>query len=405
MQSIETKGGQPPHQGPASAPPPPAPAPPVTSSPPKAPAAPSSKYRVVKGPDQRPHATIITGKPGVGKTYFVSTIDGVFWIPIEQGLMAASPAHVHDIGRFGDRNGEPIQPQTFEELVDMLVEFRQMARRRPGPRDFRHLAADGMLGMEKLVNKRACNSESVEHMEAKEFKKVWAAAIPFWQRLQHEFDAIRAAGAHVWIISHASETLENDIEGVQYGKWDLAFQGSGKSVADLRNLWRAWADHVLFLDWNVQVKRGKKMESRTVGKYMGRILRTVDSATHFAKNRASLPPTLPATWADLYAALRTRAPATEAKLRAQIDAIVERLGEEDRAAITGDLEKAKTLQHGTLAQALAAVLSRAQGMLAVAQEETAASESAAQEPSATTEPPLPVSTYNASNSPEQGAEG
>jgi len=316
-------------------------------------------FKVTKGPVVRPHATILTGRSGIGKTYFASTIDARFFICVEQGLSGAHPELVEEIPRFDH------QPKSLGELFEMLTAFKAQAR----AEGWRHLVVDSLSGIEALVNIQACGQEKVAHMEAKDFKKVWAAAMPIWQRVQRELDAVRdQAGAHLWIIAHSQETTEVVESGDTFAKYDLAFQGSGKSLGEIRQLWRAWADHVLFLDWQATIKKAGSIGQKAVGQYRSRLLWTRETPRLFAKSRSAVPETLPATWEDLRKALGGPSLATGAKTRTQVVALLDRLDADGRAEIERGLKGAKT------PAALAEVLSRAQGMVAVRELEAEAGE-------------------------------
>ncbi len=301
-------------------------------------------------PDRSAHSFILTGKPGIGKTWFVSTIDRVFILPLEEGLKGASPNH---------------RPAHFTQVPRNVVELEQAidafsAMNAPGEdkrRPYGHLALDSLSGIEVLVNDAACAEEGVKHMEGKDYGKVYEAALPVFQRLQRKLDAIRRTGTHVWVIAHAQEVVDSTEDGDTFRRWDLAFRGPTAKAQIVRNAWRQWADHVLFIDWDTQVKSAKG--KRTVGKLKARILRTRESGFAFAKTRSRIADTLPATWEDLRKAMAAGSPAPDARLRAQIDELLPKLPEEDAVAIRADLAKAT-------GSALSAVLSRAQGMYAVA---------------------------------------
>lgn len=329
-------------------------APPTTQAP--ALAAPKSRFTVARGAVKLPHATILTGQSGIGKTFFASTIPTAFFICVEQGLKGASMDHVQNLARFDET------PRSLKDLAEMIDAFLGLAKEA----GHRHLVIDSLSGIERLVNLAACNQESVAHMDAKAYKTVWTSAIAFWTKLQRSLDKVREAGIHVWLIAHSSTATETIAEtGDTYTKFDLAFQGSGNSLVALRQLWRGWADHVLFIDWDASVKQGKSLSQKAVGKYNARVLRTRESPAHYAKNRANLPPTLPATWQDLERAMRAGAPATDAKLKAQIEAILPKVSDEngDRESVRAEMAAAKT------ATQLAAILSRAQGLISAARED------------------------------------
>lgn len=311
---------------------------------------------VTRGPDKKPHRFILTGRSGAGKTYLLSTIPGVFIIPIEEGLKGASPNHSPD---YFDAI-----PRTFDELMSAIDVFAgEVNARVDGKRPYKHLGLDTLTGIESLIHAKVSSVEKVAHMAAKEYNAVWHAAEPLWLALQRKLDAVRDSGVHVWLIAHSDEIVDASSEtGEVFRKWDLLLKGPGKAGASMRNMWRAWADHVLFLDWTVQVQAGNKTR-RAIGRFDGRVLYARESATHYAKNRANLPAKIPGTWKDLEAALRAGIPASDAKLRGQIEEILTRLDSDARAQIQEDMREARG------ENMLAAILSRAQGMLAIARDE------------------------------------
>lgn len=324
-----------------------------------------SAAAVTTAPDQTAHRFILTGRSGVGKTFFASTIPGVFIIPIEEGLKGVSPDH--NPAHF--RN----TPHTLRELHEAIDAFGREVNAVPdggGPRPYKMLVLDSLTGVETLVHLQVCDAERVPHMEAKEFKKVWHAAEPEWDRLLARLDAIRRTGTHVMFIAHSSEIVDaSSTTGEVYRKWDLALKGTGDVVATMRNKVRGWADHVFFIDWQVKVQKGTK-GTRSIGKYEGRILYTRESATHYAKTRSPLPPLLPATWQDLASALRAGRVAPDNRLRAQIEEVAAQLPSSERDVVLDELANASPTS-------IAALLSRAQGLLAVAREDIAAIDAAA----------------------------
>lgn len=313
-----------------------------------------SAASVTRAQDKSAHKFIITGRSGIGKTFFSSTIPTVFIVPIEEGLKGASPDH-HP-AHFGD------VPRNIAELHQALDAFTELnVRTQEGKLPHQHLVLDSISGIERLVHDAAMAKEGVGHMEGKAYKVVWSAAKPIWLKVQQKLDEIRRCGVHVWLIAHSAEGVESTDAGEIFRKWDLQFVGSSAALQEVRELWRQWADHVLFIDWDARVKKGGK-GSRSIGEYRGRVLYTQESPSHYAKTRSRIPAKLPATWTDLARAMAAGAPATEGRLRAEIADIVARLSSGDAALIADDLAAAKSTN------ALATILSRAQGLLSVADE-------------------------------------
>lgn len=314
-----------------------------------------NKFEVVRGAVRRPLASILTGRSGIGKTYFCSTIPSRFFICVEQGLQGASPDQIDELARFEG-------PSNLHEFFQMLEAFKSFAKEE----GHRHLVIDSLSGLEALVHKQACNSENVAHMDAKAFKAAWTAAMPLWQRIQRGLDSVRDIGVHVWVIAHGQESTESVDTGETFTKYDLAFQGTGKSLGEVRQMWRAWPDNVLFMDWQASVKQGKSMGQKAVGVYKSRIIWTKEQPRLYAKSRLALPETVPATWRDLERAMRSGAAQTAEKTTAKINAIIAQLADPaSQEELAADLAAART------PDALAAVLSRAQGVLSIQQMEEA----------------------------------
>ncbi len=357
---------------------PPAP-PPVPAPPPPQPSRPTrfGGAKVSTAPDRSAEKGIITGKSGIGKTHFVSTIPGVFILFVEDGLKGISADH--SPGYFADEKDRPIFPRNLSELTQGIDEFAGV-RNAPvnGKRPYRHFAIDGLTGIETLVLMEAMRVEKVPHMEGKEYKKVWAAAEPLMLSVQRKLDAVRATGVHVWVIAHSAETIDAAATGAVYRKADLLMKGSGDTGVQARNMWRSWANHVFFIDWVTKVTKGDK-STRSIANYEGRVMYTRENGQYFAKTRSRLPVSIPATWEDLAKAMAAGAAATEPKLRAEVDALLPKLSEESRAAIAADLASAQG------ANRLAAILSRAQGMIAVAASESEEGEPTGEEQEAATE--------------------
>lgn len=307
-------------------------------------AAPKAQSGIVRGVKRGAHAFILTGRSGIGKTYLASTIPNVFFEPIENGLKGASPNHVDTLAHFGGR------ASTFDGLMDRMQRFRDCAK----GEGFRHWVGDSLTAIERLIHLQVCSLESVAHMSAKEYKVVWTAAIPLWVRCQAELDKMRDLGVHVWLIAHSMDATEAVADtGETYQKADLAFQGSGKSLLEVRNLWRTWADHVLFLDWDTKVKAGT-LSKKSVASYSSRIIRARETPFCYAKTRGSLPEKLPATWPHIEQALRAGVAIPEPRMRTIIASILPRLEAKEREEIDAALKNAKS------PSAVASVLSRAQ---------------------------------------------
>lgn len=293
--------------------------------------------------------SFLAGASGHGKTHLASTFPNCFMLAIEEGLKGCSPDHDPD------HFEEVDLPQSMTDLYRLIDIF--VAENAKRTTKWRHLVLDSLTGIQALANAAAMVHHRVKDMEGKEYKVVWETATQIQVELQQRLDRVRRTGVNVWIISHAEETIEAVSEtGATYRRWDIQLRGPEKIIRELKLLWRGWADQVLMLAWAATVEKNGKGH-RAVGKLRGRVLYTRETGTHYAKTRLKLPPVIPATWEDFARAVRAGVPAPEPKLRAELEALLPQLGEY-REEVTAALSAAKG------ANALAALLSRAQGILA-----------------------------------------
>lgn len=324
-----------------------------------APAPRFSPQTVTKQPDRSPHKFILTARSGLGKTWFASTIPDVFIVPVEHGLKGANPDY--EPAHF------PVHPRTLAEFFQSLDVFMQVnVPGDGGVRPYRHLVIDSLSGLEDLVHLEACGSERVKHMQAKEFNTVWSAAEPLWKDVQRKLDSVRfTQHVHLWIIAHSDDVVEaNTATGETFRKMDILMKGTGKALVQAKQIWRQWADHIFFGDWDVQVKKGDKGR-RAVGVNKARVLYTQETATHYAKTRSRLPPKLPMEWRDLERAMKSGVAMTDDKMREALFPLLALLPKEQAAEVSEEL----ALNPELTGNKLASLLSRVQGMVAIARDE------------------------------------
>jgi DNA-directed RNA polymerase specialized sigma24 family protein len=120
---------------------------------------------------------------------------------------------------------------------------------------------------------------------------------------------------------------------------------------------REWVDAVLFARHEVVTfERNGKTRGRSSG---ARVMHTTWTAAYDAKNRFDLPETLPLAWEELEAAVRAAAPADPSKLRAELNELIPRLNDPQKA------EKALREWAGNNPARLAQLLDKIRGKLAL----------------------------------------
>lgn len=109
-----------------------------------------------------------------------------------------------------------------------------------------------------------------------------------WQFVYDEFcgmladlDRIAAKGLHVCLIAHEVASPVPNPAGEDFIRWEPhLYSGDKKGRGSVRQLVKNWADHVIFIAYDVDVREGK---GRGVGT---RTIYTQELPTHIAKSRA-----------------------------------------------------------------------------------------------------------------------
>ena len=128
-----------------------------------------------------------------------------------------------------------------------------------------------------------------------------------WQFIYDEFcglladlDRIAAKGLNVCLIAHEVSTPVPNPAGEDFIRWEPhLYSGDKKGRGSIRERVKEWADHVIFIGYDVFVEDGKGQGSGT------RTIYTQELPTHIAKSRAkqfSIPFTLEepgAIWREL----------------------------------------------------------------------------------------------------------
>lgn len=299
---------------------------------------------LVEEPDRGPETFALYGPPKIGKTTLLCGIPRLFILCPEEGLKRIERPAPHF----------PHAPRTLAELYEAFEVFAEGNR---GPeRPFLHFALDSISWIETMIHNAARAEARTRNLDA-DYKVGWGNVATLWDELFGRLAALRRrCGVHVWLIAHGEQRSESNAAGETWQKWDLQLERKAAALV------RRTVDHVFFLNFASRLQKGGRGR-RTVGQYTGRVIYTRDCADHFAGSRSSVPAEIPADARRLLAALGAGAPAPDAKLRGEIEAILPRLPEDERAAFASALAGARA--GGDLAR----ILSEAQSVLALHEED------------------------------------
>lgn len=288
---------------------------------------------VTRGKQEKPLRVLIYGTEGIGKSTWAASAPSPIFLPVEDGT-----AHL-DVARL---------PQA-ESWQDILAAIDDLARE---THEYKTLVIDTLDAAEALCWSFICKRDDQPDVEAYGYGKGYVTALSEWRILLAELERlqrVKSMGviltAHSWI-----KTFKNP-EGNDFDRYEL------KLHAKAGGLVREWSDDVLFAQFEMLTLTDK--QKRTRGVDGARVVRTTRTAAWDAKNRHSLPDTLPLSFDDFMAAVKSGQVAPVDVLRAAITAKLDELADEKLAATV----KKKVAEAGDDAGALAKIDNRMSALL------------------------------------------
>ena len=163
------------------------------------------------------------------------------------------------------------------------------------------------------------------------YGKGYKAAVSEWRKLREEISKVRAIGMNIIILAHCQVKNFKNPAGPDYDRYVMKVEKNAGAV------FAEWADCHLFAQFEGGVNKERS------GKAKGwssdaRVMHTRRTAAWDAKNRFDLPETMPLSWDEFEAA--TRAGRLPAAVRKRIEALLEKLSEDDEAKVRAGLIRA-----------------------------------------------------------------
>ena len=295
-----------------------------------------SLANVTRGILVEPLYVILYGVEGVGKSTFAAGAPAPIFLSTEGGT-----GHL-DVARFPEVT-------TFADAMDAIRFLAHDAH------DFRTLVIDTIDHLEPLVHAHVLTGTKWKSLAeyGGGYGKGNEAALDVWRIfLKAVSDLRRSRKMHVVFLGHSTiRTFKNPMGG----DFDRYVAKMNERAAGLV---KESVGYVLFARYESFAKTDD--DKRTRGFSDGtRILHTQWSASFDAKNRGDLPAELPLSWADFEAATLAGAPKAEAKLRADIAALLPAIPDEKRALVKQAADAA------TDRSKLAQILDRARALAAL----------------------------------------
>jgi hypothetical protein len=248
--------------------------------------------KVKSGKIKKPLKIILAGVEGVGKTSWAADAPKPIFLDLEDGS-----AHL-DV----DRVQAPDGGWSYQAVLDVIAE---MTRDSSG---YQTLVIDTLDALEPLVWAHICKRDKKSDIEDYGWGKGYVAALDEWRRYVYALERLSETGVHIIMIAHVQiKTFRNPC-GPDYDRYVAKL--ADKAGAFLRE----WSDAVLFaayaedyvVDKTSRTKARGGAEDYVVDKMSRakarggdvRVIHTERMASWDAKNRYSLPPTMPLCWDD-----------------------------------------------------------------------------------------------------------
>ncbi len=240
---------------------------------------------IQRGPTREPLRLLVHGVSGIGKTTFAAAIPNAVCISAEDG------GGDLDIARL------PVDswPAALRAVADLLRE----------PHEFETVVIDTISTMERLCHTQVvADAKAVSIDEAYGgYGRGYTAAVTEQERLLRALDELRARRRmNVVLLCHTHIKRFDDPRGLPYDRYMPAMNEKAAK------LWMAWADDVLFANYEIRVKADGNAATAKKGKARDevpdRVLYTETRPAFDAKNRHGLPFDLPLDWPEFAAAVR-----------------------------------------------------------------------------------------------------
>jgi hypothetical protein len=262
---------------------------------------------VSRGRVEKPPRILVHGFSGIGKTTLAAGAPGAIFIPVEDGTNQL------DVARFP-------RPERWSDVMDAIEALTSE------PHEYRTLVIDTLDALEPLNFRAICDAAGKRSISDFPHGAGYVAANDNWRLLLARLERlVDQRGMGVVLIAHSIIRTFANPEGADFDKYQLKLNEKAAGILI------EWCDEVLFAHYETfAVEQDGSHKHKGVSG--ARVLRTQETATYKAKNRHSLPPTLPLSWDDLAAAIAASRPADPAKLRSEIAELAKAVADGDLTA-------------------------------------------------------------------------
>ena len=250
--------------------PPPGPPPPASGKSPRSTIPEAIKFEVSSGVVVGGERIVIYGTGGIGKSTLAAYLPGPLFVDVEDGTRQLNVSRVSGVTAWSELRGglahiaksPPRGVQTV--VIDTATVAEEMAKD--------HVVA----------TKKNDKGRSVSSLDEFGWGKGWHFVYDEFNGLLADLDRIVAQGIHVCLIAHEVSSPVPNPAGEDFIRWEPhLYSGDKRGAYSIRDRVKQWADHVVFVSYDVYVEDGKGRGTGTRTAY------TSELPTHLAKSRVA----------------------------------------------------------------------------------------------------------------------
>lgn len=228
-----------------------------------------------KGRNTKKPRVVVYGPAGVGKTTFATSAPAPIVLQTEDGLGQIDVPHF------------PLAT-TFDDVLSAIGALFQEAH------EFKTLVVDSLDWLEPLIWQDVCQAHKVESIESLGYGKGYVEALTRWRMFCDGITALRDQ-KDMWIvmIAHSQVFHVEDPTQPAYDSHGMKMHKKAAAVIE------EFSDVIGFANLKTMTIsedagfNNKRTRAKTTGE---RVLNVAPNPAYTAKNRYSLPPTLPLDW-------------------------------------------------------------------------------------------------------------
>ena len=227
----------------------------------------------------QPPRIMVYGPHGLGKTTFGASAPNPIFILTEDGLGRLETDHF------------PVA-KSLKDVQEALASLK-------GKHDFQTVVIDSLDWLDNLIWEQINTQYEAKDLA---YGKGAVIAADLWRKVLEDLNALRAMGMASILLAHCEIKRFDSPEVEPYERYQPKLQARSSALV------QEWCDIVGFANYKTIVKssdvgfNNKVSRGTSTGE---RLLHTSEKPAYLAKNRYSLPDTLPLDWSALADAMTT----------------------------------------------------------------------------------------------------